>query len=179
MQIRPERVEDIENIWDLDHDAFLEDPHHEPGSEPMEPKIVDELRAEGQLTLSLVADDEGVLTGHLAVSPVRVAGADLGWFGLGPVAVSPERQNQGIGSSLIWSAVEELQERGAAGLVVLGDPGYYERFGFRAVPEMRLENVPPEYFMVLPFKSKIPGGFVTYQDAFYQGTELENPIARD
>src|SRR5690606_18603384 len=101
-----------------------------PHSDGSEPAIVDRLRADGDLTISLVAEDGGEIVGHIAFSPVTISDGNEGWFGLGPVAVAPQRQREGIGAALIEHGLALLRERGSAGCVVLGDPAYYGRFGF-------------------------------------------------
>src|SRR5690606_39869862 len=82
---------------------------------------------------SKVAESDGEIIGHVAISPVRISDSADGWFGLGPISVLPEFQGQGVGSQLMKSALDELEARGAAGCVVLGEPGYYGRFGFKVV----------------------------------------------
>lgn len=128
--------------------------------------IVDALRRADALTLSLVAVLNQHIVGHIAISPVRISSGVQGWYGLGPVAVLPEWQLQGIGSALIQSALNQLKMIGAKGCVVLGDPNFYSEFGFKVVPELILANVPIEYFQALSFDGKFPQGIVTYHEAF-------------
>ena len=128
--------------------------------------IVDALRRADALTLSLVAVLNQHIVGHITISPVRISSGVQGWYGLGPVAVLPEWQLQGIGSALIQSALNQLKMMGAKGCVVLGDPNFYSEFGFKIVAELILENVPPEYFQALSFDGKSPKGTATYHDAF-------------
>ncbi len=148
--------------------AFERDPHRRPGSEPTEHRIVDALRAAGALTVSLVAEDRGEIVGHIACSPVRIDGMLGQWYGLGPVGVRPDRQRQGVGSALVRAVIEELRAEEAAGVVLLGDPAFYERFGFRSDARIRLDGVPPEYFLCLPLQGAVPSGTVTYHEAFSQ-----------
>jgi putative acetyltransferase len=108
--------------------------------------IVTALRKAGLLAISLVADAEGTVIGHVAVSPVSISNGASGWFGLGPISVLPEDQRRGVGSRLVHEALRILREQGAAGCVVLGEPEYYSGFGFRADPTLILPGVPPEYF---------------------------------
>lgn len=162
MQIRPETLQDGEAIAALTAQAFLNAEH----TSHTEHFIVNALRAAGQLTLSLVAEEGGDLRGHVAVSPVTVSDGSTGWFGLGPISVLPSRQGQGIGSQLMRRALADLQARGAAGCVLLGDPGYYARFGFAPQPGLVLDGVPPEYFMALGFGGARPVGTVQYHAAF-------------
>lgn len=160
LTIRSETVADVPSIRALIELAFAGAPHRSG----REAAIVEALREARQLTLSLVAE-EGGIAGHVAVSPVSVAGVE-GWFGLGPVSVAPEAQRHGIGAALIGAALARLRDQGAGGCVVLGDPGYYARFGFEVVPGLRLDGVPPAYFMALRFHGALPHGAVVYHPAF-------------
>ncbi|MGS1077845.1 GNAT family N-acetyltransferase [Pseudoxanthomonas beigongshangi] len=131
-----------------------------------EAAIVDALRARGELTLSLLAEQEGRVIGHVAFSPVGIADGASGWYGLGPVAVAPDRQGAGVGAALIEAGLARLRQAGAGGCVVLGDPGYYARFGFANDADLRYEGAPAEYFMALTFDGSRPHGAVTYSVAF-------------
>ena len=102
--IRDERPGDFVAIAALTQAAFR-DAEHSDGTEPA---IVERLRTDGDLTLSLVAED-GELLGHAAFSPVTVSDGSTGWYGLGPVSVSPHRQREGIGSALIRVGLERLR----------------------------------------------------------------------
>jgi putative acetyltransferase len=137
-----------------------------PFSRQTEAAIVDALRRSGNLALSLVTESQGEVVGYIAFSPVDIGGLSRGWFGLGPVAVRPDRQRQGIGAALIRDGLERLERQGAGGCVVLGEPAYYRRFGFRAISGLHLADVPPEYFLALPFGDEIPSGEVRYAAAF-------------
>ncbi|MCC6346229.1 MAG: N-acetyltransferase [Nitrospirales bacterium] len=138
---------DAELISGIIRAAFENHPH----SNHTEQFIVNALRAAGALTLSLVAEVGGKVAGHIAFSPVAVSDGSCGWYGLGPVSVLPECQRQGIGKSLIHEGLSLLKASGARGCVLVGDPGYYERFGFRNSPKLTLEGVPQEFFLALPF----------------------------
>ena len=142
--------------------AFQDAPH----TENTEQFIVKALREANALTVSLVAEDFNMVVGHVAISPVTISDGTTNWYGLGPISVSPARQNQGIGCELMKKALSELRKLGAAGCVLLGDPSYYSRFGFKPEPGIELPDVPPEYFQVLSFTSTMPHGFVTYHEAF-------------
>ena len=139
-----------------------------PSSDHTEHLIVDRLRARGRLTLSLVAcDTSGAVVGHAAFSPVLIAGADRGWFGLGPLAVLPAQQARGIGSALVRHGLERLAQAGARGCVVLGDPAYYGRFGFASSPQLQFPGPPATHFMALALGAHaIPSGVVRYDPAF-------------
>ncbi len=162
LHIRPESPQDPAAIHAVTAAAFANATH----TSGTEQHIVDALRRAGRLTVSLVAVDDNVVVGHVAVSPVTVSDGASGWQGLGPVSVLPAYQGQGIGRRLIEAAIEQLQARDAAGCVVLGEPGYYGRFGFRATPSLVLPDVPAEYFQALVFHGPIPNGVVRYDPAF-------------
>jgi putative acetyltransferase len=162
VKIRPERPADRDAIAALIEAAFAGAPH----SSGTEARIVAALRDAGALTLSLVAEDAGAVIGQVAFSPVTIDGADMGWFGLGPVAVTPDRQGQGIGGQLIEAGLAELRARNAAGCVLLGEPDYYRRFGFRVDPVLRLPGVPPGYFQALPLAGPMASGTVAYHPVF-------------
>lgn len=104
--------------------------------------------------------------GHVALSPVTIFNGSPGWYGLGPVSVLPALQRRGIGKALIHEGLAALQALGAAGCVLVGDPGYYERFGFRNDPDLVYEGVPQEYFPVLPFDAETPRGTVQFHEGF-------------
>jgi len=123
------------------------------------------LRDSGDLSLSLVTEDDGLI-GHVAFSPVSITDGSEGWFGLGPLAVLPDRQGEGIGAALVRQSLMQLQALGASGCVVLGDPAYYRRFGFARMPDRAFPQAPPEYFMALPFGKASPRGAVLYAAAF-------------
>ena len=160
--IRSECLDDIPKIHALTTAAFLNAEH----TDHTEQFIVLRLREAGALTVSLVAEVDDVVVGHVAISPVTVDGADVGWFGLGPISVDPSRQGEGIGSVLMDAALNALRALGASGCVVLGDPGYYSRFGFRVHPGFEYPGVPAEYFQAISFNGEVPRGYVAYHDAF-------------
>jgi putative acetyltransferase len=162
IKIRPETAADVPAIEAVTISAFLKAPH----TSHTEQFIVSALRKAGLLTISLVADAEGTVIGHVAVSPVSVSDGASRWFGLGPVSVGPEHQGRGLGSRLIQEALRTLREQGAAGCVLLGEPEYYARFGFQADPNLILPGVPQEYFQSISFDSSRPHGTVSYHEAF-------------
>ena len=162
MQIRRERLGDEEAISSLVTAAFATAPHRD-GTEAA---IVEQLRNAGALTLSLIAEVDGHPVGHIAFSPVTIEGHHLGWFGLGPVAVLPDRQGSGIGSALIREGLERLDHMGAAGCVLVGEPDYYGRFGFVADEGLRYPGVAAEFFQALSFAGDKPQGVVAYHQAF-------------
>ncbi|RJX64949.1 N-acetyltransferase [Vibrio sinensis] len=168
MKIRTETGSDITEIEKLTYRAFENHPHHVPGTKPTEHLIINKLRAESALTLSLVMEDEAEIVGHIAFSPVNINGKFVNWYGLGPVSVMPEHQSKGIGGALILDGLAQLKALGAEGVVLLGEPEYYGRFGFKAQPTLTLDGVPAEYFLALSLKSDIPSGEVTYHPAFFE-----------
>ncbi|WP_246347475.1 GNAT family N-acetyltransferase [Brevundimonas basaltis] len=162
MIVRPEKPEDIPSIRTLTDAAFVGVEH----SSRTEAAIVDALRAADALTLSLVAELQGSIIGHVGFSPVLIDGRDIGWSGLGPVSVSPGLQRGGVGSALIKQGLDKLARRGAQGCVVLGDPDYYGRFGFSSDHALRYGDVPAGYFQSLLLAGELAAGEVTYHAAF-------------
>lgn len=160
--VRAEQPEDVDHIEDLTIKAFesaIYSDHHEQF-------ILRALRQSGQLSISLVAELDGQIIGHVAISPVRISSGKEGWYGLGPVSVLPEFQKQGIGRDLIETALSQLKKQQAKGCVVLGEPDYYARFGFLPLSSLVLEGVPAEYFQALTFENEIPQGYVQYHASF-------------
>lgn len=128
--------------------------------------IVEALRAAGALTLSLVAEVDGRVVGHIAFSPVSMSDGTPDWYGLGPVSVLPDFQRQGIGAALIREGLARLQALGARGCCLVGHPEYYPKFGFRNIPGLGLEGVPPEVFFALSFDGYFPQGEVIFHEGF-------------
>jgi putative acetyltransferase len=162
LKIRIEEKGDIDAIEKVTFEAFLNAPH----TDNTEQYIVRELRNSGALSISLVAESQGQIVGHVAISPVTISDGAKGWFGLGPISVSPRIQRSGVGSELMRSVLEALKDTGAAGCVLLGDPAYYSRFGFQPESCLVLLDVPPEYFQAIQFSGLLPRGNVTYHEAF-------------
>ena len=163
IRIRPEQPGDIAVIAEINRTAFLGHPH----SSQNEHLIVNGLRRDGKLALSLVAETGGGVIGHIAFSGVDISDGSLGWFGLGPLAVRKPMRHRGVGSALVRKGLQLLRERGASGCVVLGDPGFYSRFGFAAVPEIMIEGESQEFFLALPFHGGQTSGVVTYHRIFF------------
>ncbi|MCC5860079.1 MAG: N-acetyltransferase [Ectothiorhodospiraceae bacterium] len=162
IRIRREKPSDVMAIESLIGSAFRNARH----AGRTEQLIVRALRNDGQLSISLVAEENGAIVGHVAVSPVSISDDTDGWYGLGPIAVAPACQGRGIGGQLTLQALAQLHTMGAAGCVVLGDPDYYGRFGFRAEPTLVLPDVPAEYFQSIAFAGSVPSGNVSYHEAF-------------
>jgi len=167
MRIRLETDNDIAAIRAVEYAAFLGHPQHEPGADPTEHLIVDALRGSERLSLSLVAEDGGAVVAHIALSPAEIGGNEAGWFMLGPVGVAPDRQGRGIGSALVREALGLMRDRGAHGVVLVGDPAFYRRFGFCARPELEMPGVPREYVLAVSLDGRDPGGIVKPDPAFF------------
>lgn len=168
MEIRAEKTSDIETIAALTYRAFENHPHHQPGAKPTEHLIINRLRKANMLSLSLVCEDENEILGHIAFSPVCINGKQSTWYGLGPLSVRPERQGEGIGSALIRLGLSQLKAQGIEGVVLLGEPQYYARFGFESQPNLTLADVPAEYFIIKALADNIPKGQVCYHSAFFE-----------
>lgn len=162
MKIRAELPEDVAAIRSVTAAAFIDHPH----SDGTEPAIVDALRADGDLALSLVAEIDGEIIGHVAFSRAILSSGEDGWYALGPISVTPERQGQGIGRALVEAGIAHWRAAGARGLVLLGDPALYGRFGFVRGTPLHIEGPLAEYFQVLPFVPAIPASSVTFAPAF-------------
>jgi putative acetyltransferase len=162
LRVRAETPADCEAIETLTVAAFLNAPH----TRRTEQHIVNALRKAGRLTVSLVAHIDAGLIGHVALSPVSISDGTASWFGLGPISVVPRLQRLGVGSRLMREGLRTLREQGASGCVVLGEPEYYGRFGFRANPALVLPGVPAQYFQAVAFDSSTPQGTVSYHEAF-------------
>jgi putative acetyltransferase len=128
--------------------------------------IVSALRAAKALTVSLVAEVDGHVVGHIAFSPVTISDGSPNWYGLGPVSVVPECQRRGIGSALIQEGLSRLKALGARGCCLVGHPEYYRRFGFQNIRGLVHEGVPEEVFFVLSLDGNIPQGSVEFHVGF-------------
>lgn len=163
IKLRSEKPSDLAAIEALIAAAF----HAAPHASHTEQFIVNALRQAQQLSISLIAADGEDIVGHVAVSPVSVSDGSKGWYGLGPLSVAPAYQGRKIGSRLVEQALLKLKGMHASGCVVLGEPGYYRRFGFQVVPALVFPGVPPEYFQALAFGTDTPSGIVSYHEAFH------------
>ena len=135
-------------------------------SQHTEQFIVEALRAAKALTVSLVAELDGRVIGHIAFSPVTLSDGSPDWYGLGPVSVLPKHQRKGIGKTLIEEGLSRLKDFNAQGCCLVGHPDYYRKFGFQNVSGLALEGVPPEVFFALSFDGHIPHGTVAFHEAF-------------
>ena len=160
--IRNEMDDDVSTITEVTIAAFktLAISNH------TEQFIIEALRAADALTVSLVAEVNGRVTGHVAFSPVTISDGTPNWYGLGPVSVLPEHQRQGIGKALIWEGLSRLKDLNARGCCLVGHPDYYKKFGFRNIPGLMLEGVPQEVFFTLSFDGHTSQGTVTFHEGF-------------
>jgi putative acetyltransferase len=162
MIIRKETAADIDAINEVTIEAF----NTLPISQHTEQFIIKALRKAGVLTISLVAEMNGRVVGHIAFSPIIISDGTAGWFGLGPISVLPKYHRQGIGTAMMNEGLAELKKLGAKGCALVGDPNYYHRFGFKNVPQLIHEGIPQEVFLILPFTKNIPKGTVTFHESF-------------
>ena len=165
--IRDEKPDDVQAITDVTVAAFrtLEVSDH------TEQFVIEALRVAGALTLSLVAEADGRVVGHIAFSPVTITDGTMNWFGLGPVSVLPEYHRQGIGKALMREGLSRLKEIGGRGCCLVGHPEYYRQFGFDNPAGLVHEGVPPEVFFTLSFDGHAPQGFVIFHEAFKAGVQ--------
>lgn len=128
--------------------------------------IIEALRAAKALTVSLVAEVDGRVIGHIAFSPVTISDGTRNWYGLGPVSVLPDYQRKGIGKALIREGLSRLKDLNARGCCLVGHPDYYRKFGFKNISGLVHEGVPQEVFLALPFDGPVPQGTVTFHEGF-------------
>ncbi len=160
--IRSETDADVSAIDEVTSAAFknLEISNH------TEQFIIAALRVAKALTISLVAEVNGRVIGHIAFSRLTISDGTLNWSGLGPVSVLPEYQGQGIGKALIQEGLSRLKDMNAQGCCLVGRPDYYRKFGFKNVPGLVHEGVPQEVFFALSFEGDTPQGTVIFHDGF-------------
>ena len=160
--IRSETDADVSAITEVTVAAFktLEISNH------TEQFIIEALRAANALVVSLVAEVDECVVGHIAFSPVTISDGTQNWYGLGPISVLPSYQRQGIGKALIWEGLSRLKGMNARGCCLVGHPDYYRKFGFQNVSELVYEGVPQEVFFALAFDGHLPQGTVTFHEGF-------------
>jgi len=160
--IRDEKSTDYSAISEVTISAFekMEISNH------TEQFIIEALRSAKALTVSLVAEVDARIVGHISFSPVTMSDGTKDWYGLGPVSVHPEFQRQGIGKELIREGLSRLNDLKAKGCCLVGHPQYYRKFGFENVDGLIHEGVPPEVFFVLSFDGNIPQGYVVFHEGF-------------
>ena len=165
MRIRPETAADHEAVFDVTAAAF---------GKQDEAHLVDAIRASQEFVpeLTLVAEEDGRIVGHVMYSYSALEGSDTGLLQLSPLSVAPERQNEGIGAALTRESLRLADERGEPLVLVLGHPTYYPRFGFRPASTLGLLAPNPEWpdeaFMAVPLRAYDPSlrGRVTFAPPF-------------
>ena len=144
MHVRAQLPADVDAVRELNRAAF---------EGPDEARIVDALRGADMPLVSLVAETDGTVVGHILFSPVTLATASLPLvMGLAPMAVLPGHQRSGIGTALVRAGLDACRTLGAVAVVVLGHPAYYRRFGFVRASRFGLTceyDVPDDVFMAL------------------------------
>jgi len=160
--IRSETDADVNAITEVTVAAFktLEISNH------TEQFIIEALRVAKALTVSLVAEVDGRVIGHIAFSPVTISDGTRNWYGLGPVSVLPAYQRQSIGKALIREGLSRLKDMNAQGCCLVGHPDYYRKFGFKNMSGLVHEGVPQEVFFALSLKGYTPQGTVTFHEGF-------------
>lgn len=165
ISVRTEKPEDIAVIHQINSQAF---------GGPAEANLVDALRRNGKAVFSFVAEDNGRIVGHILFSEVVIESEEqqIRGIGLAPMAVSPERQNEGIGSRLVEHGLKAGREANQPFVVVLGHPEYYPRFGFVPASRFGIKSeyeVRDEVFMILELQEGSLEGFAgiaKYQSEF-------------
>ena len=143
--IRPEKPEDLPFIHSVIVKTFKRE---------AEARLADKLRRACPGCLSLVAEEDGAIVGHVMFTPVVIKNTrEVHGMGLAPMSVLPSRQRRGIGTLLVKAGLRMLQEKGCPFIIVLGHPEYYPRFGFQPAARLRIrsqwDEVPEEAFMIL------------------------------
>lgn len=162
IDVREEHPEDEAAIRAVNDQAFGQD---------LEGRIVDALRSNGVVKLSLVATHDDQIVGHIMFSPASIDGMVQG-AALGPMAVVPAAQGQGVGSRLVQAGIKQLEKSGCPFIIVLGHADYYPRFGFQPASARGIAckwEVPDEAFMILVFDEKqLEGatGMAQYRNEF-------------
>ena len=165
MNIREEVASDIDKIWEVNSEAFETE---------TEANLVNALRNSGCTYLSLVAEIDNKVVGHILFTPVELSGNEnkLKLMGLAPMAVFSQYQSKGISSQLVQAGLEHCQTLGYDAVVVLGHPNYYPKFGFSPSVKYGIKSeyeVPDEVFMILeltPGSLKNHEGVIKYHEAF-------------
>lgn len=168
--IRPETPADLKAIHRIEAAAFQGEAHA---------ILVNNLRADGALLLSHVAEQDGNLVGHAAYSLLTITDGDRVFQlpGLGPIAVDPPLQGRGIGSALVRAGLNAMRDLGYGLLFLVGSPRYYPRFGFQPAQPLGFSSDyvepggPHEHFMVAVLDERAPGsvrGHTRFHPAFAQ-----------
>lgn len=159
MIIRLETTVDHQAIYDLTRDAFAPMSF----SDGSEPDIINQLRADGDLTLSLVAEQDGII-GHAAFSPAKISNAEGAWYGLGPISVRAYMQRQGIGTQLTHAGLDILRKMGAGGCVLTGNPDVYRPMGFENDHALTYSGLNPRYISYYTLDGTVPKGEINFAE---------------
>lgn len=165
IEIRAEKTADIEAIYEVNKLAF---------GKAAEAELVNKLREADAIIISLVAVKDEKIVGHALFSPITIEDHDsqtAAGVALGPIAVHPDYQRQGVGSLLIQAGIQQLRDAGHNALIVLGHADYYPRFGFAPASQFNITSeyhVPDEVFMaqMLDKTAIAPAGLAKYHPAF-------------
>lgn len=161
-KIREEQAGDEKAIRELTRRAF----EGHPFSDGDEQDVIDRLRADGDLVLSLVAESDARIIGQVTYSRAILSNGEEGWMVVGPIAVEPSHQGMGVARSLMEAGEDAMRRLGARGITVLGDSELYSRWGFRQYTALKLDGGLAEYLQVKSFGSEIPAATLSYAPAF-------------
>ncbi|GAA3854173.1 N-acetyltransferase [Celeribacter arenosi] len=161
MILRDEDPRDVDAICDLTQSAFAPMAYADGNEGP----AIAQMRRAGELTISLVAEVSNEVVAHIAFSPALIDDTHAGWYALGPVAVRPDHQGQGIGRAIIEAGLARLRDTGAAGCVLIGDPALYSRFGFTCENALTYRTLATRYVQFIAFTAPPPAGEVRFVDA--------------
>lgn len=175
MITRSEKPSDIETIAKVTKAAFEDDLFRQQ----TEHLVIHDLRADGALTISLVTEIDGRVVGHIAFSPVTISDGTMNWHGLGPVSVLPGYQGHRIGTALVSRGLAMLQSMKSEGIVLVGLPTYFNRFGFGNHPQLIHEGTPQEIFLAKSLVGRVPSGTVEFHQSFKQLSIIEKDAIAD
>jgi len=169
--IRNEKDADVDAITEVTVAAFktMEISNH------TEQFIIEALRANNALTVSLIAEVDGHVVGHVAFSPVTISDGTQNWYGLGPVSILPEHQRKGIGKSLILEGISRLKGLNAKGCCLVGHPDYYRKLGFKNVSGLLHDGVPQEVFPCYGFRWEDSAGHRQFPRWIQSGCPIREP----
>jgi len=162
MKLRSETEADFQAIRDVTLAAFAIVPY----GDGTEGEIIDRLRSDGDLSLSYVAEVDGEVVGHVALSPAMI-GDETGWYGMGPISVLPSAMGKGIGGALVNTAIDWAKAQGARGIVLAGSDTYYPRFGFSNENPVTYLDLYKIYVHTLTLSGPEPKGAITFAPALH------------
>ncbi|MEJ8561894.1 N-acetyltransferase [Yoonia sp. GPGPB17] len=160
MIVRLETAADHQAIYDLTRDAFAPMSF----SDGSEPDMIDLMRKDGDLILSLVAEEDEII-GHVAFSPAKISNTRGVWYGLGPISVRADKQRQGIGTKLAHTGLDMLRKMGAAGCVLTGNPDVYRPMGFSNDHALTYSGLNPKFILYMTFNGTAPKGEINFAEA--------------